>query len=580
MTDTTSAPPTDPGPPPPMPAGLPSGSDRFFSWVRGLGIVRADGWLSGVCGGLAARLRIDPLIVRGIVVVLAVIGFPALLVYAIAWALLPDVNGRIHLRELFQGRFDPAMVGILILTIVSFVPVVPWLWNAALWPVWAVFGVGSPLEPWGIWDLGSPLGGFGVILALAIIGAATFLIVRSARADRRADAYPPRPASADDASASSAAPSSGEGAATAVAAVPVQGDADSGGLAPAESAVGTDLTTDAAPAAALATVSSGASVVATPDSDAPLSTPGVADAAILTPPPAPGEASDEAIAQWRASHEEWRRHDHAWRRSQQDAERAAREQSRREREAMGVAWAAEVEERRRVRRATRPRTSFAFVLTAIGAAIVGGALASLAALGSPESAEYSGAIGAFAAAAITALAMVVAGIARRRSGFLTAVTIVLLVSGLIATLVGGPRAVMLGYASLTSRASDQSVSQLFGSTDIWVEPLSGSRTVVAGTIDVQKLNGNTYITVNPGTQLILEAHLGGGSVSYSRIDQETGEFESDGVVYPSTAADGASVYDWSIRNGATPGTVTQQRVVLNQTAGSVYITIFEPEDDQ
>ena len=80
MTDTTSAPPADPGPPPTAPPGVPTGSDRFFSWVQGLGIVRGDAWLGGVCGGIAARVRIDPLIVRGIFVVVALLGFPALLV--------------------------------------------------------------------------------------------------------------------------------------------------------------------------------------------------------------------------------------------------------------------------------------------------------------------------------------------------------------------------------------------------------------------------------------------------------------------------------------------------------------------
>ena len=186
MTDTTTAPPADPGPPPTAPPGLPTGSDRFFSWVEGLGIVRADGWLGGVCGGLAARLRIDPIIVRGIFVVVALFGFPALLVYAIAWALLPDTSGRIHLRELFRGRYDAAMTGVFILAVVGFVPVVPWLRNILMWPLWALTG----FAPWAwdggpsIWDLTTPLGGVGVLLVVALIGGGIFFLVRAAQAGR------------------------------------------------------------------------------------------------------------------------------------------------------------------------------------------------------------------------------------------------------------------------------------------------------------------------------------------------------------------------------------------------------------
>ena len=48
-------------------------SGRFFSWIRGLGIERSsDRWFAGVAGGIAAKAGIDPLIVRGIFVVLAI----------------------------------------------------------------------------------------------------------------------------------------------------------------------------------------------------------------------------------------------------------------------------------------------------------------------------------------------------------------------------------------------------------------------------------------------------------------------------------------------------------------------------
>src|SRR5690606_39828689 len=69
-------------------------------------LTREPGWLGGVAAGLAARLGIDPILVRGILVVVALIGAPALLLYAAAWLLLPDLEGRIHLERLTRGHFE------------------------------------------------------------------------------------------------------------------------------------------------------------------------------------------------------------------------------------------------------------------------------------------------------------------------------------------------------------------------------------------------------------------------------------------------------------------------------------------
>lgn len=564
MTDTTSAsPPVDPGPPPPAPPGLPTGSDRFFSWVRGLGVVRGDAWLGGVCGGLAARLRIDPIIVRGIFAVVAVLGFPALLIYAIAWALLPDTTGRIHLRELFHGRFDPAMIGILILTVLSFVPVVPWLWNAAFWPLWAPFGGGYGLP---IWDLGSPFGGIGVILALALIGGVVFFIVRSARSDRRARASRQASAESDPAQAAS---HSGDDAAVALAATR-GGDADSAGRAPAESA-NSAATTDAVTLAGPYDHVPAAAVV---DPAAPAG-PGI------EPTPPADLADDAQVAQWRASHEAWREQSDAWRRSQQDADRAAREQARREREAAGAAFAAEAEERRRIRRATKPRTSFVFVLTVLGAAIVTGAASALVALTDAATAPFAAAIGLLAAALVSALAMIVAGAVRRRSGFLTAVTIVLLVAGITTALASGPRSFVVGDVYLGTSTQPVSSTQPFGRTEISVSPLSEREPVEAGTITLRKGNGDTYISVYPGTTLDLETRLGGGGVSYSRIGMESGEFLDEGVISPHDGPDNSAEWTWFVRNTVAGSEAeTRQRIVLDQAVGSVYVTIYESEDDR
>ena len=539
MTDTTTAPPTDPGPPPTAPPGLPSGTDRFFSWVEGLGIVRADGWLGGVCGGLAARLRIDPIIVRGIFVVVALFGFPALLVYAIAWALLPDTSGRIHLRELLHGRYDAAMTGVFILAVVGFVPVVPWLRNILMWPLWALTG----FAPWawdgsGIWDLGSPFGGIGVILALALIGTAVYFIVRAAQAGRPSRAGAPM-ASAPPAPVAS---HSGVDAASPLAA-DAAGISDPAGRAPAGSATGPET----------------------------------------VPAPAP-DAGDAAAADWRAdwraSQEEWRVQNDAWRRSQQDAARAAREQARRERHAHGAVYAAEAEERRRVRRATRPRTSFVFVVTALGAAIVAGALTVLIALGDPTLAGFAAAIGMLSAAIVVSLAMVVAGIARRRSGFLTAVAIVLVTIGVVTAIASGPRSFVLGNVGLGTSTVPTTIVQPFGSTDITVLPLSEDENVDAGTITIRKSTGVTYITVNPGTAVEIEARLGAGRVEVQRLDPRSNAVE-DVPVTLRPGEEGTSEWSWFTRNTAAAGDpATRQKIVLEQGLGSVYVTVYVPEEQR
>jgi len=92
-------------------AGQASGADRFFAWLRGLGIVRGhERWFAGVAGGIATRAGIDPLIVRGIFIVLAFLGGPGILLYLAGCFLLPDASGRIHAEELLRGRASATVI--------------------------------------------------------------------------------------------------------------------------------------------------------------------------------------------------------------------------------------------------------------------------------------------------------------------------------------------------------------------------------------------------------------------------------------------------------------------------------------
>jgi hypothetical protein len=281
---------------------------------------------------------------------------------------------------------------------------------------------------------------------------------------------------------------------------------------------------------------------------------------------------DAAVADWRARQEAWRTQNDAWRRSQQDADRAARDQARRERHAHGTAFALEAEERRRIRRATRPRTSFVFVLTALGAGIVAGAIAVLTALMDAATAPFAGAIGFFTAALITALAMVVAGAIRRRSGFLTAVTIVMLViGGSVATASGGDGLVM-GSADLGTCSCEQQVTQPFGSLHMSVGSLSDAENIDAGAIVVTKGVGPTYIEVYPGTALDLEGALDDANVTYTTMPWRGGDVTGSGAVEPDS--DGS--VSWHVSNPNT-GTeaLTTQHITLDQRSGSVEITIYE-----
>jgi phage shock protein PspC (stress-responsive transcriptional regulator) len=144
MTETST--PSNPGTPygasgapgasgqPPQPGGA-----VFFDWVRSLGFVRGqDRWLAGVCGAVAARTGLDPLIVRGIAVVIAILGGPIFFLYAVGWALMPDQSGRSLVEQAAHQVFEPAMIAVGALVLFTFVP-----WMQGIW--WQ-----GPPEIWGM----------------------------------------------------------------------------------------------------------------------------------------------------------------------------------------------------------------------------------------------------------------------------------------------------------------------------------------------------------------------------------------------------------------------------------------------
>ena len=144
---------TPPPPPPyygaaPPPAG--SQPQTFFDWIRGQGVYRGgERWVGGVASGIAQRLGVDPLIVRGVLVVLAVFAGVGVLLYGIAWALLPEPDGRIHVQEAAAGRWSSGMTGALITTIIGFPSLGTGVWGWDRYGfgafIWTVFWVGGAI---------------------------------------------------------------------------------------------------------------------------------------------------------------------------------------------------------------------------------------------------------------------------------------------------------------------------------------------------------------------------------------------------------------------------------------------------
>ena len=522
----------DPDPASFPPDGRPGGGDRFFAWVSDLGMVRADGWLGGVCAGIASRIGVDPVIVRGVFVVAALFGLPVFVVYAVGWALLPDLEGRIHLRELVQRRFDPAIIGIAVMLVLGSFPVVPWFFAVAL-----PFGVFDGIR----WFEPTPLRVLSALLLVAVVGGAIYLLARSPRRAPSSGVPDPRTASADPKAPGAPARD------------------DSGVRAPADPAQG----------------------------DASASS----DAAGSAPPPPPAEplpvagATDADLADWRARHAAWRVQHDSWRRQQQDADRAARDRARADRTAAASAFAAEAAERRRVRRATRPRTSVGYVVLVVGVALVVGALTALGRRTAvPDEPVMSVALGLFASALAVALAMIVAGALRRRSGFLAFLAALLLVAGASTAAVPVTRGIVFGSTYVDS-SSPRSFTQLWGSLNI-------SATVTdrasPAPIMVKKRLGDTYISVEPGVILALEV-VAPDAVVWSTWDWSRGE-AVDGGTWTGTATsdervrmvrtvdnslppDSHASVDDSTWPSSAPVT---QSVTLDQDAGAVIVTVNQP----
>ncbi|MGZ0068322.1 PspC domain-containing protein [Microbacterium arborescens] len=483
----TSAPPLA-APPALDPASPTEG--RFFRWVDALGVARRDGWIGGVCAGVAARWGIDPVIVRGLAAVATVIGLPAIVAYAAAWAILPDMSGRSHAADLERGRFSYAQGAILTVAIVGV------LQGLGLLVTVTALATGSSAGAVVTVLVALALMG-GTVLAAAVIA----LLIRSARRARRPEKVPDAPAG--------------------------------------------DSTADAGAEAA--------EVAAAPTEPAP-----------------PSDDADAAgLAAWRTQHAAWKERDRAWRREQDDADRAARTAARDERRAAAAVFAREAAERRRVRRAERPRTSIAFVAVTAGAAVVTGTIAALTASGDADVA-----LGLFAAATVTAIAMIVAGAIRRRSGFLAFATVCLLMGGGVAVAASVVEELHIGVYGISNVSSDagaETYRQTFG--ELRVELVDAPD---AAPLTIEKGSGSTYVTVAPGVEVTLHASVGDdASLILSEGDEWT--VLTDGPDARDLGANRTAV-DMTIPSRGE--TTTRQSLTLDQESGYIEIRILEPKETE
>ncbi|WP_426938712.1 PspC domain-containing protein [Pseudarthrobacter sp. S3] len=131
-------------------AKAPGQPNDFFTWVRSHGIQRGgDRWIGGVSSGIAHRMGIDPLIVRGIFIVLTLFAGIGGLLYGLAWAFLPEPDGRIHVQEAGAGRWSSGMTGSLITTVVGLTGLGGGFWgwsrNGFGGFLWTVFWVGGAI---------------------------------------------------------------------------------------------------------------------------------------------------------------------------------------------------------------------------------------------------------------------------------------------------------------------------------------------------------------------------------------------------------------------------------------------------
>ena len=493
----------------------------FYAWLRRLGVPRRAGWLGGVCAGVGARLGIDPIIVRGIVVVVAVLGAPFVLLYAIAWLLLPDTDGQIQLERLTRGIVDPAIVGIAVMGVIGLIPLVQGGWLGWRW--WPDMTIADPIFGFNLtWPL-------RVLWTLIVVGAIIALIVWLAR---RSAAGPQTVARAGGFDSPCLRHDG----------CPDLGDAPR----PSPSPRGRRALARRRPRHPLRRTPRPPNRRCPPSGPMPTPSPNGARStrrgASRTPSGSPA-------------------------RPRPIGPRALAPPPRTRRRAQELT--AQAEAARAVRRASRPRTSAAYVVTVLGIALIGGAIAALRALSVPDTAGFAIPI-AFAVATLAiALGMLDRGAAPSPGGFLAFTAIVATVTMLTAT--AGPRSCRRarscrpGYGIPLDQS--QRLVQPFGDAYMFAFPAGADDTPV---VELTQGTGDTWLTIDEDARVVLDA-TDAGPVNVVSVDADGTMTQIEVDAGRPMLLGGDQVVAYTGSNAA------DVRLELHQNAGSVHIEIHEGE---
>lgn len=150
-----------------------SGADGFFARLRRIDLRRTpDGWIGGVCAGIAHRVGLDPLVIRAGAVLLGIFFGLGVLLYLLAWFFIPDGAQQTHAEQGLR-RGKAASIFLLVLTAIVLLGSLPW-WVGSFFGFDGGFGlVGllvTALLAWGLWTVWQGRGTPGAVAS----GAATY----------------------------------------------------------------------------------------------------------------------------------------------------------------------------------------------------------------------------------------------------------------------------------------------------------------------------------------------------------------------------------------------------------------------
>ncbi|MGX9348561.1 PspC domain-containing protein [Microbacterium sp. KNMS] len=533
----------------------------FFDWVRSLGLVRTEGWIGGVCAAIARRTGADPVIVRGIFVVAAVLGFPALWLYALGWALLPDERGDIAIR--LRTGSGPALVGIAIM--IGFGALASWA-SATLMEDFLALAYPGRI----VWT--AIEASFWIAVVAALAAFALWLVRRERPVGGVAALGPGRTALIVLVCVAAAIPILGIGFGVVVPAIFGYGS-------PVALLVG--LAAVAAIAALgiwagrrIASPVSGGGLGGVQGTPAARGTAGGPAVPPFEPAPSPEPPADGDFDAWRRQHEEWREQHDAWRAQQTDAERLAREEERTRRQQAARAFAEEAARVRAARRATRPRISLAFGASTLGLALVAGSAAALVVLGGgtwpiePERASAALAAAAFAMSAVAAGGMVIAGALRRRSGALAALAVIALAAG-AGTALGANNVIGANsWQTIAVDGSSYEVTRAYGSLELWLMADGGGE----GSATVVRRAGFTQVTVPPDIAADIRVHADDDTrVMVTRMG-DAGVYESEDLPVP---RDG--IVEWA-QDGAEADAPLRTVDITQTEGGEVSIWVLDEDE--